>query len=93
MLKKAVIGLIRLYSFLISPLIGSNCRFYPTCSAYARQAVEKHGVAKGTVLSLRRIFRCHPWYHGCFHDEVPPAIAWHEVLGYKRRTAKKGDLL
>lgn len=85
MLKKPFIAFIKLYSYLISPLIGKNCRFYPTCSAYAQKAIAVHGVSKGLILSMKRIGKCHPWHHGDMHDEVPSHIAWGELLGYKRR--------
>jgi uncharacterized protein len=55
---------IRLYQLAISPLFPAACRFYPTCSSYALSAVETHGVARGTLLSIARIARCHPWNPG-----------------------------
>ena len=63
-------ALIRLYQICISPFKTSCCRFYPTCSAYAREAFLLHGVVKGAMLSLRRILRCHPW-GGSGYDPVP----------------------
>jgi len=66
-----LIGLIRLYQLLISPWLGSNCRFQPTCSAYAEEAIRLHGVVHGGWLALRRIGRCHPW-GGQGYDPVPP---------------------
>jgi hypothetical protein len=62
---------IKAYSFAVSPLLGRNCRFYPTCSAYSDQAIARHGALKGLWLALRRIGKCHPWYKGCAHDPVP----------------------
>lgn len=62
--------LIRFYQLFISPLIGSNCRYSPTCSAYATQALKTHGLLKGGWLSLKRILRCHPW-GGSGYDPVP----------------------
>lgn len=62
--------LLQTYKYLISPLIGQNCRFYPSCSDYAREAVERHGVVRGLWLALRRVGRCHPWNSGGF-DPVP----------------------
>lgn len=62
--------LIRAYQVLISPLFPPSCRFTPTCSSYAIQAVDKYGAAKGSWLALRRIGRCHPWNPGGY-DPVP----------------------
>ncbi|SMP44019.1 hypothetical protein SAMN06265222_1011058 [Neorhodopirellula lusitana] len=59
-----LIGLIRSYQTLISPMLGPNCRFTPTCSAYAIGAIQKHGVLRGGWAALRRISRCHPWNPG-----------------------------
>lgn len=61
---------IRIYRYTISPLIGSNCRYHPSCSAYAIEALERHGVVKGSMLAIRRISRCHPW-GGSGIDNVP----------------------
>lgn len=61
---------IRLYRLVISPMIASNCRFTPTCSTYAMEALHKHGAIKGTWLATRRIARCHPW-GGSGIDNVP----------------------
>jgi putative membrane protein insertion efficiency factor len=72
----ALIGLIRAYQLLISPLLGPRCRFQPTCSAYAVEALARHGPFKGTVLALKRIARCHPigWLGGGHgYDPVPGA--------------------
>ena len=65
-------GLIWLYQKLISPLLGSNCRFEPSCSAYAEEALREHGAIRGSWLALRRIGRCQPW-GGSGYDPVPPA--------------------
>lgn len=71
--KKIFILPVRLYQILLSPLLGSNCRFQPTCSNYMIQAIEEWGVIKGVWLGLKRIFRCHPWGpHG--HDPVPKRL-------------------
>ena len=73
-LKKPLVtlgkGLVRLYQICISPYIGSHCRFYPSCSAYAMTAFEVHGPIKGTWLAIRRISKCHPLHPGGF-DYVP----------------------
>ena len=70
-MKRILIGLIAAYRLLLSPLLGPSCRFYPTCSAYAAEAIEKHGALRGTWLALRRISKCHPWHAGGV-DPVPP---------------------
>lgn len=62
--------LIKGYQVLISPMLGQNCRFHPTCSCYAQQALEQHGLVKGTWLSMKRISKCHPLHPGGF-DYVP----------------------
>ena len=63
---------IYLYRFLLSPFLGRNCRYYPTCSAYALEAIENHGAARGGWLAAKRICRCHPW-GGAGPDPVPGA--------------------
>ena len=63
--------LLRGYQLLLSPLLGRNCRFLPTCSEYAREALETHGLLRGGWLVLRRLARCHPW-GGQGDDPVPP---------------------
>ena len=70
-MRALLIRLIRLYQRLLSPLLGPRCRFHPTCSTYAVQALERHGVVRGSVLAARRIARCHPLNEGGF-DPVPP---------------------
>ena len=74
MLKKILIfpfvGLIRFYQVVVSPYTPAACRFHPTCSQYALEALKKHGILKGGLLSLKRILRCHPW-GGKGHDPVP----------------------
>lgn len=62
--------LIRLYRRFLSPMLGATCRFYPSCSRYALEALEKHGALKGAWLAVVRICRCHPWHAGGF-DPVP----------------------
>lgn len=69
-MKWLVLRLIRLYQLVLSPIMGQQCRFYPTCSEYTREAVEIHGVIKGLWLGARRISRCHPFHEGGF-DPVP----------------------
>jgi putative membrane protein insertion efficiency factor len=70
--KTAIIGVIQLYQRFLSPLLGASCRFSPTCSAYAVEAIERHGAVKGGVMSVWRILRCNP-FGGHGYDPVPPA--------------------
>jgi putative membrane protein insertion efficiency factor len=72
-MRKLLTLLIRLYQFAISPFLGSQCRFYPTCSHYALEAIETHGVLRGGWLTLRRLLRCHPWHKGGV-DPVPEKL-------------------
>ena len=75
-MRKLLITLIRAYSYLISPFLGNNCRYTPTCSQYAREAIERHGVIRGSWLALRRIGSCHPWHEGGY-DPVPDCCREH----------------
>ena len=68
--RRLLIGVVRAYRLLLSPWLGSACRFEPTCSAYALAALDRHGAAAGTLLTLGRLARCHPWCAGG-HDPVP----------------------
>ena len=63
-MKKILLGVIWVYQVTISPLLGQRCRFYPSCSRYAAEAVEKHGVVKGSLLSAKRVCKCHPFHPG-----------------------------
>jgi putative membrane protein insertion efficiency factor len=71
-LGRILIGIVRGYQLLVSPWTPAACRYTPTCSAYAIEAIEKHGAVRGCWLALRRIGRCHPW-GGYGYDPVPPA--------------------
>jgi len=71
MMQRLLIGLVKAYRLLLSPWLGQACRFEPTCSVYAIAALEQHGAAAGSYLTLRRIARCQPWCQGG-HDPVPP---------------------
>jgi putative membrane protein insertion efficiency factor len=73
--RAALRGLIRGYQLFLSPLLGPRCRFYPSCSSYALEAVSVHGAAKGGALAVARVCRCHPWNPGGV-DPVPPRGAW-----------------
>ena len=70
-MKKVFLLLIRFYQKAISPHFPACCRFRPTCSAYAYEAIEKYGARKGGVLALKRLLRCHPFYKGDTFDPVP----------------------
>lgn len=70
MVKKVFLFLIRLYQLGISPYIGSHCRFTPTCSRYAYEAIQKYGALKGGYLAVRRLLKCHPFHEGGY-DPVP----------------------
>ncbi len=63
-------GAVRVYELTLRPVIGANCRFYPSCSAYAREALATHGALRGSALAARRILRCHPFNPGGY-DPVP----------------------
>lgn len=69
-MKRLLIGLVRVYQYAISPLLGRNCRYFPTCSEYTVEAVQKYGAMRGGWLGAKRICRCHPWHPGGY-DPVP----------------------
>ena len=69
-MRAALLLLLRGYQYLLRPLLGQNCRFFPSCSDYARDAIERYGAMRGSWLTLRRIGRCHP-YHPGGYDPVP----------------------
>ena len=70
-MKPILLFLIKLYQWCLSPFLGPRCRFYPSCSAYAAEAIATHGPVRGTWLAIRRITKCHPWHPGGV-DPVPP---------------------
>jgi hypothetical protein len=77
-MKYILIGLLKGYRLVISPLYGNVCKYYPSCSAYALEAVTVHGAVKGTWLAAKRLGSCHPWAEGGY-DPVPgtpAAVAW-----------------
>ncbi len=84
--QAALIGAVRAYRFFLSPWLGSACRFEPTCSAYALDALGRHGAAAGLALTLGRIGRCHPWCAGGA-DPVPalPPRLFSALIGRERR--------
>ena len=69
-MKAVLLGLIRAYQYLLRPMLGAHCRFAPSCSEYARDAIVRHGAVKGVLLASRRVLRCHP-YHPGGYDPVP----------------------
>ena len=86
MLRRALIGVVRFYQVVVSPWTPPSCRYTPTCSAYAIEAMEYHGAARGAWLALRRISRCHPW-GGKGFDPVP-APPTHEQRTLEDRTER-----
>ena len=71
-MKTLLVWVLRGYQLLLSPMLGQKCRFYPTCSNYAIEALRVHGAARGSLLAARRVCKCHPWHEGGV-DMVPPA--------------------
>lgn len=69
-MKTLLVALVRAYRYLLSPWWGRSCRFTPTCSEFALEALERHGALRGSWLAVRRVSRCHPWHAGGF-DPVP----------------------
>jgi putative membrane protein insertion efficiency factor len=82
-MKTFLLAMLRVYKVAFSPFFGSQCRFYPTCSDYAREAIELHGPAAGTYLAARRLCRCHPFTRGGY-DPVP-----HEASAHAARPSIK----
>ena len=73
-MRTILIALLRFYKYFISPLLGSHCRFHPSCSSYAMQAISMHGAVVGCYLTIKRLLRCHPYYHGDIDDPVPKKV-------------------
>jgi len=73
-MRTILIALLRFYKYFISPLLGSHCRFHPSCSSYAMQAISMHGAIAGCYLTIKRLLRCHPYYHGDIDDPVPKKV-------------------
>jgi len=91
--QRALIALVRGYRLLLSPWLGSSCRFEPTCSVYALEALQRHGAAAGSYLSAARLLRCHPWCDGGF-DPVPthaPSLFRHLVADDGAATSTSSD--
>ncbi len=83
MIRRALVLLVKLYQRLVSPLLPPACRFYPSCSAYAVQALERHGAVRGSWLTVRRLSRCHPFHPGGI-DPVPDLLPAVRGLPRKR---------
>ena len=83
-----ILGLIGFYRLVLSPLFGANCRHFPTCSQYAKDAVIEHGPLHGSLYALKRILRCHPLAEPA-HDPVPPSVARARMV--TRNKADKGE--
>ena len=71
-MRRLLIFFFSFYKACLSPFMGNNCRFYPSCSSYAQEAIDTHGAMKGSYLTLLRVTRCHPWHEGG-EDPVPPS--------------------
>ena len=91
-MKYVLIGILKLYRLLISPLYGNVCRYYPSCSAYALRAVQVHGAVKGSWLAGRRLLRCHPWTPGGY-DPVPGTPEFDEEMRENASRPGTMDLL
>lgn len=70
MMARILIWIVKAYQLVLSPFFGQQCRFYPTCSQYALEAIQKHGALRGAYYTVRRLVRCHPWCAGG-HDPIP----------------------
>jgi putative membrane protein insertion efficiency factor len=69
-MRRLMMGTIRAYQLVVSPMLGAHCRFYPSCSCYTHSAIERHGALRGLLLGIRRLLRCHPFAEGGY-DPVP----------------------
>jgi putative membrane protein insertion efficiency factor len=89
-LRALLIGLVRAYQLIFRPILGSNCRFTPSCSDYALEAVREYGAVRGGYLATRRILRCNPWHPGG-DDPVPPRDACDHDLALGSGGTPPGD--
>ena len=76
-MRAALLAVVRFYQRAISPAFPPRCRFYPSCSAYALEAIELHGAARGSWLAIRRVGRCHPWHDGGLDPVPEPNVRSH----------------
>ncbi|MFK7975287.1 MAG: membrane protein insertion efficiency factor YidD [Halioglobus sp.] len=76
-MRRMLIAIISAYRACLSPFLGNNCRFYPSCSHYAQDAISEHGVITGSILGIKRLCKCHPWHEGG-EDPVPPCTNKHK---------------
>ncbi len=90
-MKHLLIGFMKIYRAIISPLYGQVCKYYPSCSAYALEALEVHGAAKGSWLAGKRLARCHPWARGGY-DPVPGTEAAREWAAEQANKQVNGEL-
>jgi putative membrane protein insertion efficiency factor len=88
-MKYLLVGVLRIYRAVISPLYGQVCRYYPSCSQYALEAIRTHGALKGCLLAARRIVRCHPWARGGV-DPVPSTFRWPSFHRHRAAVAPAG---
>jgi uncharacterized protein len=86
---RALRRLVHVYRFFLSPFIGQQCRFSPTCSCYMEEALARHGAAKGLCLGLIRIAKCQPFSKTPWTDPVPDRFAWADFLQYKPASRRK----
>lgn len=89
--KSVLKGAIGVYAYAISPLMRGKCRFHPTCSGYAMEAIDTHGALKGAVMAVKRLSKCHPWNSAPMIDPVPQTIDWAGIIGYNHAKPTKKD--
>ncbi len=90
-MKTLLLALLRAYQYLLSPWIGGSCRFWPTCSEYSREAIESHGAARGSYMTIARLARCHPYGAGGV-DPVPARFRWRCWCAEEAGTAETSAL-
>lgn len=83
-MKAILIGLVKFYRSFISPMMAPHCRFYPTCSCYAQESLQRHGALKGSYLALHRLSKCHPWHDGGV-DLVPDVFNFKDDFSFKNK--------